>query len=159
MKHSLNYQGKFPAHIPIPPPLVQLCGWLETNGYPISGDFELRPDDGNSIKYWFGKDTVGDRFAVFGAGGDGSLYVIWQQDDGRTPVAHMGSEGIHNFVLAADFVDFLRLLAVGYDEIGFSDLGCRPSGDGINPAFQEWVRTTFSVAIPGTGAEITGPAQ
>jgi hypothetical protein len=62
-------------------------------------------------------------------------------------------------VLAADFVQFLRLLAVGYDEIGFDDLSVPPTGDGVNPAFRDWVQTTFSVELPATGSEITEPAQ
>jgi hypothetical protein len=91
--------ARFSSRIQMPDELRQLCSWLERNGYPISGGFELRIDTGHSIKYWFGKDSVTDRFGVFGAGPDGSLYALWLQDDGRIPVVHMGSEGENNCVL------------------------------------------------------------
>ena len=75
------------------------------------------------------------------------------------PIVQMGSEGQNNFVLASDAVGFLRLLAIGYDEIGFADLLSPPDGDEVNPAFQEWVSKTFKVSIPETGNEITRHAQ
>lgn len=155
----LNYEQTFPKTIAVPDPLVRLRQWLETSGYPISGCFELRTDDCGAIHHWFGTDSILDRLAMFGAGADGSPYAIWLQDDGRTPIVHMGSEGVKNFVLAPDFVQFLRLLAIGYDEIGFDDLSVPPTGKDVNPDFRDWVQTTFSVNIPVTGSEIAEPAK
>ena len=155
-------QNTFPAEIPVPDALVQLCAWHETHGYPdgypISGDFELYADVHNSIEMWFGSPAVVDRFGVFGAGPDGSLYAIWRQDDGRQPIVHLGSEGENNWVLATDFVEFLRLLAIGYDEIGFADLE-QPPESPPNQPFARWVSQRFAVSIPATGAEITASAQ
>lgn len=151
-------QKTFPSGISIPDALAQLCAWHEANGYPISGYFELRADTYEAIRHWFGNDSVVDRFGVFGAGPDGSLFAIWRQADGRQPIAHLGSEGVNNFVLASDFVSFLRLLAVGYGEIGFDDLS-QPTTEPPNEPFQRWVSDTFSVSIPSTGAEITEPAR
>ena len=66
-----------------------------------------------------------------------------------------------NCVLADNAVDFLRLLAIGYDEICWSeefsslpnelnpDFNVEP-----NEAFQEWVRNMFNVEIPKTALEI-----
>jgi hypothetical protein len=155
----LNYEDAFPRTIAIPDALLRLRDWLDIHGYPISGYFELRNHDPNAIKYWFGADTALDRLAMFGAGPDGSPYCIWLQDDGRTPIVHMGSEGVNNFVLAPDFIQFLRLLAVGYDEIGFDILSQPPAAEGVNPAFQGWVREAFSVEVPPIGLQITEPAQ
>lgn len=151
-------QNTFPEKVGFPDALAQLCEWHEINGYPISGSFELYADMHDSIALWFGTSAVNDRFGVFGTGPDGSLYAIWHQDDGRQPIVHMGSEGQNNFVLALNFLEFLRLLAIGYDEIGFDDLS-RPPSDAPNLTFQRWVMETFAVSIPATGAKITNAAQ
>lgn len=66
-------------------------------------------------------------------------------------------------VLADDPIDFLRLLAIGYDEICWPEkLSTPPNADRRedepiilpNLAYQEWVRKTFSVSIPRVGTEI-----
>jgi hypothetical protein len=119
----------------------------------------LYADEHESVRNWFGTDSVVDRLGVFGAGPDGSLYAFWRQDDGRIPVVHMGSEGQNNFVLAGNMRDFLRLLAVGYGEIGFEDLSAPPDPDGVNAAFRDWVETTLGIRVPAVGSEITAPAQ
>ncbi len=147
----------FPTNIPIPDALAQLCEWEETNGYPISGGFELYADTHDSIALWFGASSVVDRFGVFGTGPDGSLYAIWHQDDGRQTIVHMGSEGQNNFVLASNFIAFLGLLAIGYEEIGFADLS-QPPMEAPNLAFQHWVTENFEVIVPAIGAEIVDSA-
>lgn len=153
-----------PEQIDIPAAFEKLCYWTDKNGYPISGQFELRADDGETMRYWLGFDNVSHRFGLFGAGGDGSLYAFWIDDDGRQKIVHMGSEGDHVYILADDFIDFLRLLAIGYDEIGHADLGKpvrewnieieQEEDNGINPAFREWVEKEFGVRVPDTGSEI-----
>jgi hypothetical protein len=152
-------KSRFPSRIDFPAALGELCAWHETNGSPISGYFELYADEHDSITHWFGTDAVADRLAVFGSGPDGSLYCIWRQEDGRQPIVHLGSEGLNNFVLAGNMVDFIRLLAAGYGELGFEDLAEPPEPGGVNPRFQEWVRRTFVVTIPKVGAEIVDPAK
>ncbi len=151
--------GSFPSSIPFPPELLLLCHWVCSHGYPISGFFQLCEHDEEILQIWFGTDQAVGHLAQFGSGPDGSLYCIWRQPDGRMPVVHMGSEGQNNFVLAANAVDFLRLLALGYDEIGFDDLRSPPVGERMNPSFKAWVSETFKVAIPEIGAEITEPAH
>ncbi|MFI4862006.1 MAG: hypothetical protein ACIAXF_15170 [Phycisphaerales bacterium JB063] len=152
-------QKGFPDSIHFPRELELLCEWCDVNGYPISGCFELRADDCKAIYYWFRSHAADDHLAQFGAGADGSLYCIWKQQDGREPIVHMGSEGDALMVLAGSMTDFIRLLAVGYEEIGFENLSAPPEEDsGINPHFQKWVAETFSVSIPATGSEIVEPA-
>jgi len=149
----------FPKPIELPIELRALCKWHEKHGYPISGYFRLREHDDITLRCWFGSDKAIGQLAQFGAGPDGSLYCIWDHGDGRFPIVHMGSEGQNNFVLSSDALEFLRLLAIGYDEIGFDNLSMRPKGDEINPAFQSWVSKEFGVSIPKTGIEITFLAQ
>ena len=158
--NAASLRQSFPNSLSFPPELEQLCAWQEQHGYPISGDFQLQIDEEHDvIGNWFGTEEIVDRFGVFGAGPDGSLYAIWWQEDGRCPIVHLGSEGQNNFVLAEDMTQFLCLLAIGYREIGFDDLSATPQPHGVNPAFQQWVTTTFNVTIPRTGSEITDPAR
>mgnify|MGYP000495302089 CR=1 FL=1 len=148
-----------PNNLTIPDELELLVNWTQQNGYPISGCFELRADDGDTMFYWFGFRDVESRLGQFGAGADGSLYCIWDDGKGNFPIVHMGSEGDENKILANCFIDFLRLLAIGYEEIGFEDMSEPPEVNDSNPKFQSWVTNTFSVSIPKCGSEITDQAQ
>ncbi|WP_375580444.1 hypothetical protein ABWH96_05245 [Marivirga tractuosa] len=150
-----------PNTITIPNELQKLCDWVDENDYPISGLFELREDDGETIKYWMDTDKVSNRFGVFGAGPDGSLYALWIDDDGNQKVVHLGSEGGELYILADNFIDFLRLLAIGYEEIGSADMSVTAEEwnddddcESINPEFMEWVETEFKVSVPAKGNEI-----
>lgn len=150
----------FPSTITFPDELGLLCDWCDRNGYPISGDFELRADDGEAIYWWFRSHAADDRLAQFGAGGDGSLYCIWKQADGREPVVHLGSEGDALLVLASSMREFVALLAIGYEEIGFDDLSAPPDDDeSINVEFQNWVSDTLGVDIPKSGQAIVDRAR
>ena len=158
LKESIK--SGFPETISFPTELGLLCDWHEENGYPISGSFELRADDGKAIYYWFRSHAADHYLAQFGAGADGSLYCIWKQKDGREPIVHLGSEGDALMVLAANMRDFIRLLALGYDEIGFEDMSVAPSdAECINPNFQAWVTETLGLVIPDRGSEITNAAS
>jgi len=68
---------EIPKTITVPQELKLLCDWVDENDYPISGLFELREDDGDSIKSWFDNAAISDRFGVFGFGPDGSIYAFW----------------------------------------------------------------------------------
>ena len=153
----------FPSTIQLPAELRRLCNWVASRGYPISGYFEIREHDDETLRCWFGTDAAIGDLAQFGAGADGSLYCLWRSTDGHLPIVHMGSEGDHNLVLAQSPVDFLRLLAIGYGEIGFADFDSPPSEEGepdnINPEFQHWVTSTFDTTIPDVGASIVLPAD
>ncbi len=145
----------FPETLPFPKELALLIDWVNENGYPISGCFELRADDGDTMFYWFGFRDVESKLGQFGAGADGSLYCIWDTETGVYPIVHMGSEGDEIKVLAENFVDFLRLLAIGYDELGFEELTSPPEEDESNPVFQQWVKKQFGVSIPKVGSELS----
>lgn len=152
----------FPEGFPFPAELEQLCDWAEVNGYPISGYFRIfANEDKEAMTYWMGFNDVNDYFGIFGKSPDGSMFALWRDEANNTyKVVHMGSEGDERLVLTNNFVDFLRLLAIGYDEIGFCDLSLTPEEnegydpETANPRFREWVQTTFNVTIPRTGDEI-----
>ncbi len=115
--------------------------------------------------YWFVdiNEIPVSRLCIFAkTGADGSVCALWQADDGTIKVVHMGSgSGSTLFcVLADNMVDFIRLLAIGYDEICWDeyfsmspteikDFVVKP-----NLKFQNWVKDTFKVEIPKTALEI-----
>ena len=122
--------------------------------------------EGNvNMKYWFRheKPEVMNRLCVFAkTGAEGSMAAFWIDDRGKQRIVHLGSGSgsILVCVLADDPVDFLRLLAIGYDEICWNCEFSQPpnSAAGLfvhpNIKYQDWVTHTFSVNIPKTAAEI-----
>ena len=152
----------FPEKFPFPAELEMLCDWVDKNGDPISGYFRMFVDeDRDAITYWMGFDNVNKYLGVFGSTPDGSMYALWNDEANNSyKVVHLGTDGDNLYILAHNFVDFLRLLAIGYDEIGNCDLTITPTEnegydeDTVNPRFAEWVSTTFTVTIPSKGDEI-----
>lgn len=125
--------------------------------------------EGNTyIKSWFGHESpeVLNRLCVFArTGAEGSMAAFWLDDDGKQRIVHLGSGSgsIMVCVLADEPVDFLRLIAIGYDEICWNDHFLQPpNADPLsgglfvhpNTEYQNWVKATFSVDIPRTAAEI-----
>lgn len=137
--------------------------WTKT-GRPGGTDirFAAEPDPG--LQYWFGKESpeITNRLCVFAkTGWDGSMAAFWLADDGSQKIVHMGSGSGSTTVcvLADDAIDFLRLLAIGYDEICWGTFFNEPpNADGFiiepNHAFVAWVTKTFRVTIPPRGTEI-----
>ena len=127
---------------------------------------ELAASGNVNLRYWFGAEheEVNRRLYVFGqTGGEGSECAFWISESNQLKIVHLGSGSgsILNCVLAENAVDFLRLLAIGYDEICWSDEFGSPPNEGNadfqvepNEAFQQWVRNTFDVEIPKTALEI-----
>lgn len=119
-----------------------------------------------NLKYWFGKESeeANSRLCVFGQTGDeGSECALWMTDSGQTKIVHLGSGSgsVLACVLADNAVDFLRLLAIGYDEICWPDQFAFPPNtldkDFIvepNVEFQKWVKYTFNVTIPQNALEV-----
>ena len=122
--------------------------------------------EGNeNLKYWFGceSDEILSRLCVFAkTGSDGSMAAFWLDPEGKQKIVHLGSGSGSTLVcvLAEDSVDFLRLLAIGYDEICWDEeFDGPPNRHGEffvhpNTDFQSWVSNTFGVSIPLTAREI-----
>ena len=120
-----------------------------------------------NLKYWFGgreNDELKERLCVFAqTGAEGSECAFWLTDKKELKIVHMGSGSGSCLacVLAENAVDFLRLLAIGYDEICWDEEFPYPPNEGNNDIivkpnveFQNWVRKTFKVKIPETALEI-----
>ncbi|MEL6210458.1 MAG: SMI1/KNR4 family protein [Pseudomonadota bacterium] len=123
--------------------------------------------EGNvNLKYWFRHEraAVLDRLCVFGkSGADGSMVALWLTDGGEQKIVHLGSGSGSTLVcvLADDPVDFLRLIAIGYDEICWPQNFAHPPnhdpGEIVvhpNRPFQDWVRRTFRTTIPERASEL-----
>lgn len=143
------------------------AGWTD-DGRPGGTHIEFSAEGNANLKYWFGHERpdVLNRLSVFAkTGAEGSMAAFWLAPSGQQKIVHLGSGSgsMMVCVLASTPVDFLRLLAIGYDEICWSEQFSEPpvtnSTDGTfavqpNRAFQEWVRITFDVTVPSAAAEI-----
>ncbi|HYE72231.1 MAG TPA: SMI1/KNR4 family protein, partial [Blastocatellia bacterium] len=143
------------------------AGWTEEER-PGGTDIEFFAQGNADLKYWFGHERpdVLNRLCVFAqTGADGSVAALWLDEDGKQKIVHMGSGSGSALVcvLADDPIDFLRLVAIGYDEICWSEEFEYPPNSGQagseifvhpNVAYQNWVKETFSVSIPEKAIEI-----
>jgi hypothetical protein len=138
--------------------------WTDTER-PGGTIIEFFAEGNTDLKYWFGhqRPEILNRVCVFAkTGSDGSMAAFWIDDHEKQRIVHLGSGSGSTLVcvLADDPVDFLRLLAIGYDEICWDEAFDKPPNEGSeflvhpNIEFQHWVSKTFSASIPKTAAEI-----
>lgn len=189
----------FPAQITVPEQLVQYFHWIEANGLyrNLDGDgyiyslidpaaedscLSIVPVDPDFARQWLQqKDpAVYNRMAPFcRTGGDGSHAALWIDDDGATQIVHVGSGSgsVMIGIMTSNSVDFLRLLAIGYDELCWLEvhkmtpheafLAEHPDMndydeeelEDLRPpveltALRHWVSESFCVAIPERASEI-----
>jgi hypothetical protein len=188
-------KASFPESMPLPEEFEKLFAWMQTNDfvrryedtkyagreyatlYPIDvvdGDYSsitFAPvvPWAMSMSLWIDDPAVFERFAPFiTTGSEGSEAGLWRDDEGRMKFVHLGSGSGSTMtcVLASDPVDFLRLLAIGYEELCWPDQYemtpkevLERQGRGgrsfVPPLrFRAWVEETFRVAIPRTASEI-----
>ena len=135
------------------------------SGRPGGTDVSFMPEGNVNMKYWFGHERpeMLSRICVFcQTGAEGSMAAFWLDPDGGQKIVHLGSGSGSTLVcvLAEDPVDFLRLLAIGYDEICWPEAFDSPPNTDCdfivqpNTEFREWVSATFAVSIPTTASEI-----
>lgn len=139
-------------------------GWTD-HGRPGGTDIDFAAEGNANLKYWFktADPEVMNRLCVFAKSGrDGSMAAFWLADDGTQKIVHLGSGSgsVTLCILADDPIDFLRLLAIGYDEICWGDAYSQPpNADGEfivepNLPYRDWVAGTFNVTIPTKASEI-----
>ena len=96
------------------------------------------------------------------------MCALWLGDAGETKIVHMGSGSgsMMTCILAHSGLDFLRLIAIGYDEICWDeDFSAPPNSENDdfivhpNVKFQQWVTQTFKTTIPQTALELVTPAH
>lgn len=159
---AADVESKFPPNVPLPLGVRTLCDFLDQNGYPISGCFEISTIGDDDMAAWFPNDTeMQHRFAVFGRGSTGSVYALWLHDGNdpnSAPVVVLGSEG-DLLVLATDCLEFCRLLGCGYDELEWDDLTKpSPSSDAAQP-LRDWLTERLNLDCPSVGSAIVSAAR
>ncbi|MEL6528391.1 MAG: hypothetical protein AAFQ27_00405 [Pseudomonadota bacterium] len=187
--------------VTVPQPIRAYFEWIEANGLDRHFDgsegyrhaildaaleescMGIIPPDPDHARLWTGATDpdIGKRLVPFcKTGGDGSYAAFWADDAGKTHIVHLGSGSGSTMigVMADNAVDFLRLLAIGYDEL------CWPEQHGMTPqeiheeeypeedyegmederppmpakpeALRTWVSETFNVTVPERAADIIG---
>ena len=116
------------------------------------------------IQYKEHLDEVKRRLLVFArSGADGSECALWLDDEGHTQIVHIGSGSgsVMTCILVKNALDFLRLLAIGYDEICWDEEYSSPPNSNKdntfvhpNTQYQEWVQNTFHTTIPVIGLDV-----
>lgn len=162
-----------------PAPFNTLCLWIERSKNLYDNDgiryghlgpyddlydavtfFEIGQSDVKTTDYWFGdsRPDLNERLYIFGkSGGDGSMVGFWLDDNGQQHIVHMGSGSGSTLVcvLCSDPIDFLYLLAIGYDEICWGEFSKSPPNfSEMNTDYRQWLQKTFGRPIPHRGDEI-----
>jgi hypothetical protein len=145
------------------PEAEQKARWTDLER-PGGTNIEFAAGGNGGLEHWFGQSdpAVLDRLCVFAqTGAEGSMAAFWLDDKGAQKIVHLGSGSGSTLVcvLATDAVDFIRLLAIGYDEICWNQEFSAPPNRGDfrvlpHKGFQEWVSRTFKVKIPEVASEI-----
>lgn len=134
----------------------------------VGTNIEFSAQGNKNVKYWFPREfkEASNRLSVFAqTGGEGSVTAFWLDENDQQKIVHMGSGSGSTLacVLAENAIDFLRLLAIGYAEICWDEAfestpAIAHAKEGYtffpNLKYQDWVKSTFSVTIPKTAAEI-----
>jgi hypothetical protein len=160
-----NISKGFPASIHPPEALEKLVAWANANEHKLGGYFELYADEeGKCFEYWSGVNRLNEHFAQFGVGQSGAPTGIWRNEDGKEYIVYLRDEEGSGVVIAENFTDFLRLLAIGYEDV---NQGCELTlqecnqlagnedlNQGHYPQFKAWVESEFKTSVPLTGNEV-----
>jgi hypothetical protein len=176
--------SRAPSGLEVPEPLSRLLDWVEESGFVVRGeDGELcgalsarwprgpgtnlllrgwTEDERNGLADWLGpvRDGMPILWPFCRTGADGSMAALWRAPDGRSLIVHLGSGSgsLLTCVLGRDAVDFLRLIAIGYDEICWNEDWPEPPQPEpehpVNEPYRRWVETTFRTTIPTTALGI-----
>ncbi|HTJ03536.1 MAG TPA: hypothetical protein VL492_12160 [Methylovirgula sp.] len=185
-------RASFPPGLSLPAEFETLFTWMEATGFvhdftKRSGRYaSLYPSDesgtGTSLvtftpvdRTWAEGWTGGNAAAsaclapLLRTGGDGSYAAIWKDDVGQQRFVHLGSGSGSTMLctLVDNPVDFLRLVAIGYEELCWPEVfhltpeaAYDENHDEDDPPYQrpvqfrEWVERTFKVSVPETAAEL-----
>ena len=188
MGYAQEMADRMPPSMVLPFEFHALFDWMEANGflmlseaYPgdrlglLGTEADAQSDRVTAILFrvatgeqarsfgqdWFGEvvPTIEGRLVPFArTGGDGSYAAFWLDDEGCQQIVHLGSEGLVCLLGQAP-LDFLCLLAIGYDEISgdcLYDPNAPPRKAGLNTFYRAWLAERFGVTIPATALQILG---
>lgn len=152
------FRANFPGRN-VPALLLRVLEHQNASNDFYSGRFELVVDTADAC--FDGDAEAASRFVVFGQAGTGSEYAFWfhgpERDVARAPIAYLASEGEGSCVLAGTFEDFLKLLAVGWDEPGCELAEPMPSP--ALRAFRGWLKKECGIALGSSQKKIEVEAE
>jgi len=180
-----SFATKLPETMSVPDELACFFNWAESNNclhYSVSNEPFLivdpslmSPKSTSSImihlpeqdEWWLGNNSpeYNLRLCVFArTGGDGSSAAFWLDEDGKQQIVHLGSGSGSTMIgkWVDSPLDFLRLIAIGYDELCWPedfeknprDL-CDPEDEFFPPtALQQWLKEEFDACTPVFANEI-----
>lgn len=142
-----------------------------SGGTHISFFPNTRAESVDWLTSWIGDEDAEalSRLHIFcRTGGDGSAGALWRDDAGGIHIVHLGSGSGSVWMgkIGETPLDFLRLLAIGYEEICWPEefpfapdsrknaYGPRAVFVAPNTAYRDWVCETFSTRIPRKGADL-----
>jgi hypothetical protein len=162
------FRGNFPTPIEVPALLLKLRAYQERKaGEWYSGYFSLIDHGMRTAEASFdGDQTAAKEFVLFGTDPDGSSYGFWIYE-GRTldtaPVVYLGSEGEGWTVLANTVEEFLALLALGKEDLGFlADRLYFPEPEEVTPGlklFRRWLKKECGIVTAADPAAIVSRAR
>ena len=190
-RNTSDFANAFSANLSeamyLPEEFVKFFNWAEkhdcigssVNGEPfiVVDSKVLGPDYISSIKihppkkdeWWLGSDKpdFNSRLKVFArTGGDGSSAAFWIDNDGKQQIVHLGSGS--GSVMIGKWVnsplDFLRLIAIGYDELCWPEYYKKRPKDLIEPndefhpplQLAQWLKNEYGATVPQKASEIVG---
>jgi hypothetical protein len=172
------------AGMTVPEELERLFEWIELQGYASPGRrrpdepygslhdqtrghygtrLEVHADQPaeaeSSVRAWLDEQHAAlflEHVWPFARSFDGSRVALWRDPHDVTRVVHLGSGSgsMLTCVLGKRPVDFLRLIAIGYDEVCWPEYWDLPPVGPINEPLRDWVESTFGVTVPATALEV-----
>lgn len=187
--------ASFPASNRPPETLVRFFEWIgqqglhrgfDTGGHRYAlidpdadrSSVTIEPVDLAASRSWTRSDdpAVYERLALFcRTGGDGSYAALWRDDDGAQHIVHLGSGSgsVLLGVMVDSPLDFVRALAIGYEELCWSEIHALTPQEAFleeNPdaedepeafdpprpplALRAWLSQTFGVTAPERASEV-----
>lgn len=134
------------------PELKALLAFEEEHTLSYSGYFRIQASGQDEIDGWFAEgDARRRRLFVFGANVDGSWYALWRFPDlslSDSPVVYIDSEDNGSYVLSHSPREFIGLLCLGVDELGWSvrEAGWPTQTQTVDSTkFRAWASATLGI--------------
>ncbi len=147
---EISFIKNFPSNKEVPNALLKLFRYQESVKDNYSGSFYL--DD----TLWDAPfaDELRPYFVLFGSDVSGSMYAFWLYHDfplESAPVVYLEFEGERNAILTNSLNEFLSILGLGVDELGYyiDDPEWRNHiiPDSTNLRFREWLKTELNIEV------------
>ncbi len=151
-----QFLKNFPRGVEPPLALLKLLEYQNSVRDFYSGHFELTGDgQKETLASFDGDEQAAAQFILFGRDSDGSSYGYWLHGGralDKAPIVFLGSEG-GGTVLANTLEEFLALLVVGQDELGFNVLSGFEIEEPEDPseellAFRVWLQEELGIKKP-----------